>query len=63
MTIALGILAREGVVLAADREETVPDLAKYEANKIRGVFHWTRDVHRHMLLAGAGWGDHVDAFA
>jgi hypothetical protein len=64
MTIALGILARNGVVIAADREETVGSLAKYEENKIRGAFHFSNDgKHRHLLLAGAGWGDYVDAFA
>jgi 20S proteasome alpha/beta subunit len=63
MTIALGILARNGVVIAADREESAGDWAKYEANKIRGAFRLSKEGHRHLLLVGAGWADYIDAFA
>lgn len=62
MTIALGILATDGVLIASDREESLGDF-KYSQNKIRGAHHWTFDAQRNLLLAGAGDAHFIDVFA
>lgn len=57
MTIALGILASDGIVLAADTEMTWGDYIKTEGAKI-SVF---RDSG--LAIAGAGDGDYLEAVA
>jgi 20S proteasome alpha/beta subunit len=55
MTIALGILATDGVVLAADTEVTYEGYAKLNANKVS--WHMKRNAAnecRHMIVSGAG---------
>ena len=66
MTIALGILASDGVVIAADREETFGQITKSSQNKISGVFRLSTTAgtsHRFLLLAGSGHAHYIDAFA
>jgi len=65
MTIAVGVLSRNGVVIAADTEETYGDF-KLDNQKILGSVHISRvagDAHRMCLLAGSGLGPYIDAFA
>lgn len=63
MTIALGILAKDGVVIAADTEETL-DVIKYSGNKVRGAAHFAVGrPGRFLLVAGAGAAHYIDAFS
>jgi 20S proteasome alpha/beta subunit len=55
MTIALGILAADGVVLAADSEYTWGYL------KTSGEKIWTAEAHGAMAIAGAGSADYAEA--
>ncbi len=51
MTIALGILARDGVVVAADSQNTIPDYLKMSDGKIAlGIQH----THSSFAITGAG---------
>jgi len=60
MTIALGILASDGVVLAADTLETYPGSIKTRAPKIIGAVN---DGQGAMVVAGAGSAIYVDSLA
>ena len=64
MTIAIGILANDGVVIAADTEETLGEIIKYSTNKVRGAHHFSDSgAMRFMFAAGSGDGHYIDAFA
>lgn len=58
MTIAVGILASDGVLVAADTEESYGQVAKAETTKIKEI----EGGGRHLVVAGAGMGFHIDAF-
>jgi len=57
MTIALGVLANDGVVLAADTEVTWGYL-KTSGDKI-----WTAEAHGAMAIGGAGSGAYLEAIS
>ncbi len=65
MTIALGILADDGVVIAADTQETYAGVFKVEQGKI--VFSINDSEHGKFLggvsVSGAGTAGHVDALS
>jgi hypothetical protein len=63
MTIALGILASDAVVIAADSEITYGNVMKADGGKLRGAIHIGKDGGRLFVLAGAGTGPTIDAFA
>ena len=63
MTIAVGILASDGVVLAADSEVTHGAIAKTAGRKIEINFHWGKQGPMFNLVAGAGTAHYIDAFA
>lgn len=65
MTIAIGILTSEGVVVGADSEESFGHV-KADHLKIGAAFYAAEsrgDCHRIALITGAGSGHHIDAFA
>jgi 20S proteasome alpha/beta subunit len=60
VTIAVGIICKEGLVVAADAQETAKDFMKTDANKI--LF----DSSRHsgaIVIAGAGRASYVEKIA
>lgn len=57
MTIALGLIAEEGVVIAADRQETEGDQKK-DQRKIDSL--WAMTVGS-LLISGAGNGPYIDS--
>jgi hypothetical protein len=57
MTLIGAIPTIEGVVLLADRQETIIDYAKFEAEKIR---HHSSDGKLRIFMAGAGDSDTLD---
>ena len=59
MTIALGLLVKEGVVLAADTQETIPNFMKTDALKIQYYQH----SNAGLLVSGAGNGNYIDTLA
>ncbi len=65
MTIALGLLAKDGLVIAADTEETYGNFLKVDQGKVSAVLAayqtpgQTRS--RCCLITGAGSGHHIDA--
>jgi 20S proteasome alpha/beta subunit len=62
MTIALGILADDGLVLAADTEETYGGYAKLDHGKIQPAAYF-KDGHGQVAwTAGAGHSGYIDAF-
>ena len=61
MTIALGLLASDGVVVAADTQETV-GYSKLNQGKIAAFCHRRPDQRwRHCLFTGAGPAVYIDA--
>ncbi|HEV3139507.1 MAG TPA: hypothetical protein VGY57_03270, partial [Vicinamibacterales bacterium] len=61
MTIALGILADDGVVIAADTQETI-GYSKLNQGKIAAFGHRRPDGNwRHCLFSGAGPAVYIDA--
>ena len=56
MTIALGLIAREGIVIAADRQETEGEHKKAQ-RKIESL--WALPVGA-LLVSGAGNGPYID---
>lgn len=56
MTIALGLIAREGIVIAADRQETEGEHKKAQS-KIESL--WALPVGA-LLVSGAGNGPYID---
>jgi len=56
MTIALGMIARDGIVIAADRQETVGEHKKAQ-RKIESL--WALPVGA-LLVSGAGDGPYID---
>lgn len=61
MTIAIGILASDGLVIAADSQETIPGFWKVEQDKIMAA----HQVHAGLAqggigISGAGLGVYVD---
>ena len=64
MTIAIGILANDGVVIAADTEETLGEIIKYSVNKVSGAYRFSKTGYpRSMVMAGSGHGHYIDAFS
>jgi hypothetical protein len=66
MTIAIGLLAHDGLVVAADTQETIPGYWKLEQGKIAAVVRAIRGgkpgrSRAACLLSGAGNGEYVDA--
>ncbi len=68
MTIALGLLASDGLVIAADRQETHGNLIKLDQSKLHATATLThldgRAAHkenRAFVVAGSGDGHHIDA--
>lgn len=64
MTIALGIMASDGVVLAADTQESVPGYWKIDQGKILGGTTWNLGPPSYKaawLFSGAGNAGYVDA--
>ena len=57
MTIALGILANDGLVLAADTEVSYGDIRKTEGAKVAVI------EKAGLAVAGAGYGAYIDALA
>jgi hypothetical protein len=62
MTIALGILASDGVVVAADTEELF-GYSKFEQTKITAHLNIAPEGNRLALVSGSGCGPYLDAFA
>ncbi len=61
MTIALGILANDGVIIAADTQETV-GYSKLNQGKVAAFGHRRPDGHwRQCLFSGAGPAVYIDA--
>jgi hypothetical protein len=62
MTIALGILARDGVVLAADTQETYPGALKVDQGKILAATDWPEGRFLGACaVTGAGTATHLDS--
>lgn len=59
MTIALGILAKDGVVIAADTQETYTGVFKMDQSKILGVTKPTSG----FMVSGAGSAGHLDSIS
>lgn len=57
MTIAIGMHANDGVVLAADSQETVTGYIKGEVGKIRTTIFADRTV---LAIVGAGSSDYIE---
>jgi len=72
MTIAIGLLAQDGVILAADTEESIPDYLKRHQGKIMTtevsittdsigtVIDYSKGV---MAISGAGDADYLDSIS
>ena len=67
MTIALGLIARDGIVFAADTQETTPGYWKHDQGKIwecgRALLETSRGGGAFCLVAGAGHAAHVDGIS
>src|SRR5438552_17699196 len=64
MTIALGILAKDGVVLAADTQETFSGVFKVDQAKILATVLGTSTKNDGVFgVSGAGSGGHIDAIS
>jgi hypothetical protein len=67
MTIALGLVARDGLVLAADTQETIPGYWKHEQGKIwecgRALLETPTGGGAFCLIAGSGHAAHVDGIS
>src|SRR5437763_7400088 len=65
MTIALGLLAKNGLVLAADTQETYGNGWKVSQAKIIPGLSANASKHgrNHIAVAGAGSGDYIDSLA
>jgi hypothetical protein len=62
MTIALGLLASDGLVMVADRQETHGNLIKLDRGKMSAYASRKEDeVQRAIVMAGAGDAHHIDA--
>ncbi len=65
MTIAVGLIASDGLVIAADRQETHGGFIKFDQGKVSAALTaTTRDVKtpsRCCVLTGSGNGHHLDA--
>ena len=59
MTIALGILAKDGLVIAADTQETYSGLLKMEQGKIFSALNGPASFH----ITGAGSATHLDSIS
>lgn len=66
MTIAIGLIAQDGLVLAADTQETIQGLWKNDQGKILSAGHSIigpiPDVG-YCAISGAGGGEYIDALA
>ncbi len=60
MTIALGVRATDGIVVAADRQETV-GYQKSDTGKI--VASWKQNPTGSLIVTGAGTGAYLDSIA
>jgi 20S proteasome alpha/beta subunit len=66
MTIALGILAQDGVVIAADTQQSYPGYWKVDQGKIDGRSRSTIGGGSHtsgLIISGAGDGGYADALS
>src|SRR5262245_18839972 len=63
MTIAVGVLAKNGLALAADSEETWGSAAKTAQMKIRLAHRMDLEGFHFAYVVGAGHGVYIDAFA
>jgi 20S proteasome alpha/beta subunit len=63
MTIAIGILATDGVVLAADTQQTYEGIAKIDLPKILIANQCGNDDTKlaGFAVSGAGWSDYLEA--
>lgn len=62
MTIALGIIAEDGLVIAADTQETYSGLFKMDQGKILGTWIGpTAEPSGFLSVSGAGTAGHLDA--
>ena len=62
MTIAVGLLAEDCVVIAADTQETYPT-AKVSGDKIQSLISLREDSAGVIAITGAGDADYLDKFA
>ena len=62
VTIAVGVLAQGGAVVAADREETYGDYAKLDQLKVRMAPYTSERDAVYPLIVGSGFGIYADAF-
>jgi 20S proteasome alpha/beta subunit len=62
VTIAVGVLAQGGAVVAADREETFGDYAKLDQLKVRLAPYTSEREPVYPLIVGSGFGIYADAF-
>jgi hypothetical protein len=62
MTIALGILAKDGLVLASDSQETIPGYWKNDVSKMSYMTQSSPSAWRACIVMGAGHAHYVDAF-
>jgi 20S proteasome alpha/beta subunit len=62
MTIAVGLLAENCVVIAADTQETY-DTAKVSGDKIQSLISFQQDSKGVIAITGAGDADYLDKFA
>lgn len=63
MTIAIGILATDGVVVAADTQESVPGYWKRDQGKISGRVVMSNGYHAAYLSTGSGDARFIDAMS
>lgn len=67
MTIAIGIIASNGLVIAADTQETLHGVWKYGHGKVSAMVaaipHSILGTRSSCLVTGAGDGHHIDAIS
>src|SRR4051812_14891279 len=65
MTIALAVVANNGLVIAADTQESYDGFWKADQTKILPVFGPTRgsEEKAQLVIGGAGNGDYIDAIS
>jgi 20S proteasome alpha/beta subunit len=61
MTIALGIIALDGIVIAADRQESYSGIQQTSQGKVSAAFKI--DPRSGILISGAGSSTHIDSLS
>jgi 20S proteasome alpha/beta subunit len=64
MTIALGILASDGIVIAADSEISAGEYMSVEGQKVTAMTHFTNEPdqpHGNIVMAGSGDAGYLEA--